>query len=566
MSLSMRKLGALAALAFVVAACSDDTNDSDGGGNGSTKLATPSNVVAQATSSTEIGVTFGSVTGAVGYIVERADGATGGTFAVVAEPTVGTFNDTGLLPSTTYRYRVTAKATTASLNSDPTSEVATTTLAPGRTVVEVTTDITTSTTWVVDNVYRLRGFRKVANGATLTIAPGTRIEGDVGTTGSSLFVLRGARIIANGTAALPIVFTSSQAAGTRQPGDWGGLVIVGNGIINRADPTLLEGTGTTAENPAVNYAGGTDNADNSGTLRYVRVEFAGFGPAQDAELNSYTFAAVGSGTTMEYLESLSGLDDSFEWFGGAVDGKYFVSYESGDDHFDMSEGYIGRLQYLIAFQSRNLQPRPGAGNISGDPQAIENDGCNGTGCANGQDSQPFTVPLVANFTLIGFPAGVTVAAGGGRGMVLRRGTGGYYVNGLIGRYPTAGLSLRDNATTGARLTAGLLDIRNHLVVETPALLDASTNVTFDQTGRDLRYQAATTAASLLTALPTAPTSAAAFDWTPLAGSAATTGGLSTFTGNILAKAGAFVTPTTFVGAADPAGTKWWQGWTNYAAN
>ena len=195
----------------------------------------------------------------------------------------------------------------------------------------------------------------MANGAVLTIQPGTRIEGDVGTLGSSLFVLRGAQIVANGTAAFPIVFTSSQAAGTRQPGDWGGLIIVGNGLINRADPTNLEGTGTDrVTNPLLNYAGGTDNASSSGTLRYVRVEFAGFGPAADQELNSFTFAAVGSGTTMEYLQSLSGLDDAFEWFGGAVDGKYLVSYESGDDHFDMSEGYVGRLQYLIAFQSKLL--------------------------------------------------------------------------------------------------------------------------------------------------------------------------------------------------------------------
>jgi len=263
---------------------------------------------------------------------------------------------------------------------------------------------------------------------------------------------------------------------------------------------------------------------------------------------------------------MAGLDDSYEFFGGAVDGNHFVSYESGDDHFDMAEGFVGRLQYLIAFQSRILQPRPGAGNVSADPQAIEIDGCNGTGCAAGQTSQPYTIPLVANFTIIGFPNTVTVPAGGGRGAVLRRGTGGYFVNGLIGRYPTAGLSLRDQASTGARVADGTLDIRNHLVVETPALLDASTNVTFDQTGRELRHQATTTAASLLSALPTSPTDAAAFDWTPLAGSAATTGGLATFNGNILAKAGAFVTPTTYVGAADPAGAKWWQGWTNYAAN
>jgi hypothetical protein len=561
MSFSIRKLATLASMALAVAACGGDDDDN---GNGPSPLATPTNLVAQATSSTAIQVGFATVAGAVGYIVERAE--TGGSFAVVSEPTTNAFTDTGLLPNTSYRYRVAAKATTASLNSAFTSEVATTTLAPGRTVVEVTTDITTNTTWVVDNVYRLRGFRKVANGATLTIEPGTRIEGDVGTTGSSLFVLRGAQIVANGTAAFPIVFTSSQAAGTRQPGDWGGLIIVGNGLINRADPTNLEGTGTSAENPLINYAGGTDNASSSGTLRYVRVEFAGFGPAQDQELNSFTFAAVGSGTTLEYLQALSGLDDSFEWFGGAVDGKYLVSYESGDDHFDMAEGYSGRLQYLIAFQSRLLQPRPGAGNVSQDPQGIENDGCNGAGCGAGQDSQPFTVPLVANFTVVGFPTGVTVPSGGGRGMVLRRGTGGYYVNGVLARNLNGGVSLRDNATTGARLTAGLLDVRNHLIAESASLLDASTNVTFDPTGRELRHQPATTAASLFTALPATPANGAAFDWTPVAGSAATTGGLSTFTGNILAKAGTFVTPTSFVGAADPAGAKWWQGWTNYAAN
>src|SRR5678815_4928843 len=139
MSVSIRKLGTLVALALVIAACSDDTNDGDGGGNGSDTLAPPSNLVAQSTSSTAISVTFSTVTGAVGYVVERAEGAAG-AFAVVAEPTVGTFNDSGLLPGTTYRYRALAKATTASLNSAYTSEVATTTLAPGRNVVEVTTD------------------------------------------------------------------------------------------------------------------------------------------------------------------------------------------------------------------------------------------------------------------------------------------------------------------------------------------------------------------------------------------------------------------------------------------
>src|SRR5512134_626266 len=320
----MMALGALAA-AGAAAGCGDGDNTGPGTVN------PPATVTAQASSSTTADVTFSAVIGATGYIVERATGASGGTFAQVGTPVTSPFSDTGLEPNTTYRYRV--AAVSGSATSGFSSEAQVTTLASGRQVVNVTADITTNTTWVADNVYRLQGFRKVTSGATLTIQPGTRIEGDVGTLGSSLFVLRGARIQAVGTAANPIVFTSSQAAGTRQPGDWGGLVIVGNGLINRSDPTNLEGTGTTADNPLINYAAGNNNADNSGELRYVRVEFAGYGPAPDAELNSFTFAAVGSGTTMNYLQSLAGLDDSFEWFGGAADAKYLVSYESGDDHF-----------------------------------------------------------------------------------------------------------------------------------------------------------------------------------------------------------------------------------------
>ncbi|MGH7518215.1 MAG: fibronectin type III domain-containing protein [Gemmatimonadales bacterium] len=551
-------LGAMT-IAGVLAGCGDDNPVDPGGVN------PPASVSAQASSSTTADVTFAPVIGATSYIVERAPGASGATFAQVGAPTTPPFSDTGLEPNTTYRYRV--AAVSGSTTSAFSSDAQVTTLAPGRQVVNVAADITTNTTWVADNVYRLQGFRKVTSGATLTIQPGTRIEGDFNTVGSSLFVLRGARIQAIGTAANPIVFTSSQTLGTRQPGDWGGLILIGNGQINRADPTTLEGTGTTADNPLINYAGGNNNADNSGELRYVRVEFAGYAPAENAELNSFTFAAVGSGTALNYLQSLAGLDDSFEWFGGAVDGKYFVSYESGDDHFDMSEGYSGRLQYLVALQTKILQPRPGAGGVSSDPQGIENDGCNGASCTNGQDSPPLTIPIVANFTLIGTPTGVTIPAGGGRGMVLRRGTGGFYVNGLIGRWPTAGYSVRDAATTGARQAAGLLDLDNLLVVETPALIDAENQVAVDAGANAIVHEAATTAASQLTALPTDPADAAALDWTPAAGSAAASGGLVTFTGELSTRAGSVVVGTAFRGAADPSGAdKWWQTWTNYADN
>lgn len=439
-------------------------------------------------------------------------------------------------------------------------------IPPG--VAVIASNITASRTLYRDTLYTLRGFIQVTNGATLTIQDGTVIQGDFATVGSSLFITRGARIEANGTASAPIVFTSSRPVGQRQAGDWGGLILIGNGIINRAAPVVLEGTGTGIDNPTQEYSGGTNNADNSGTLRYVRVEFAGYATAADQELNSITLAAVGSGTTMEYVQSLYGLDDSFEFFGGAVDGKYLVSYEAGDDHFDMSEGYVGRLQYLIAFQSAKVVVRPGAGNASNDPQGIENDGCNGAGCATGQNSVPYTTPVVANFTLVGTGAGTDFdATSGGYGAVLRRGTGGYYVNGLLARYPKGAIGLRD-ATTQTRITDGVFDMRNVLVVESPSIFTTASSglLLADSVARNIARDAAATTASLFTTFAQPATAATSFDWTPATGSLLASGGLTTFTGNLAIAAGTYVAGTAYRGAAAPGGAKWWAGWTAYAKN
>jgi hypothetical protein len=441
-----------------------------------------------------------------------------------------------------------------------------TNVLPGLTEATINADITADRTLFADTVYTLSGFIRVANGARLTIEPGTVIQGDYDVLGSSLFVLRGAKIDAQGTPEEPIVFTSEQPVGQRQPGDWGGLIIVGNGVINRADPIQLEGTNTGSDNPAVIYSAGTDNADDSGTLRYVRVEFAGYAPATDAELNSFTFAAVGNGTTVEYLESLNGLDDSFEFFGGAVDAKHLVSYESGDDHFDMSEGYVGRLQHLIAFQTRQNIPRTGAGNVSTDPQGIENDGCNGTGCTNGQNSTPLNMPMVANFTLVGPPDGVFSGTSGGIGMMLRRGTGGYYVNGAVARWERAGVSLRD-ASTVARAPSELI-VSNVAVVDVGARFQPASGSTVQDSVHagiaNVLYIASHTKDSLFVAVPTSPTDASQLDWSPKAPIA--TGGTGAFTGDLATKGGTFVTGTDYRGAASPAGPQWWNGWTSYADN
>lgn len=488
-----------------------------------------------------------------------------------------------------YNATVTGSPATVTSNTTSTSTVAYVLAAtPTQTL---SGSIAANRTLTADTNYVIRGFVYVNTGATLTINAGTKLVGDTTALGSALFILRGARIVANGTEAAPVVFTSQRSAGNRSPGDWGGLIIVGNARNNRSGNIIVEGSdgSVVGANPAgVIYTGGNDDASSSGTLRYVRVEFAGYATLTDAELNSFTLAAVGSGTTLEYLQALAGLDDSFEWFGGTVDGKYLISYEAGDDHFDTSEGYRGRNQFLISFQSKFLTPRPGAGAVSSDPQGFEVDGCNGGGCtapagasaqSSGRDDGLWTGNVFANFTVVGLGELVTVPANGGIGMVLRRGTGGTYINGAIVRWARGAISMRDS-TTNNRFLVDSLMLRNVYVAESGTL---SGNV-FDPSGTnfgqltafDARNSnitvapAGTTAASLFTALPTTTTTttASAFDWSPNINGALASGGLNTFANDprIAARAGAFIVPTTYRGAAAPGGTKWWANWTNYAQN
>jgi len=546
-------------------------------------------VTVTAVSSSSVKVTFTSHTGDNSYNIERAEGASG-SFSAAASVTAPataatvTYSDTGLKANTLYRYRVTTVVGTAS--STPSSEASVTTLIIGNAAADITGDVTANRRLYRDTVYTLKGFIHVTNGATLTIDPGTTIKGDFATLGSSLFIMRGAKISAVGTADNPIVFTSSRAAGQRQPGDWGGLIIVGNAIDNRSGSVEVEGTGTdgttvaSGKNYQVLYSGGTTQTDNSGTLSYVRVEFAGFAPSLNNELNSFTFAAVGSGTRISYLQSMAGLDDAYEFFGGALDGDHLVAYETGDDMYDMSEGFSGRLQYIIGFNSVQLTPRTGAGSLATDLEGIENDGCNGSGCDNGFNQAPFTVPLIANFTFVGCGAQSCVGPAGGFGLMLRRGTGGFYVNGVVARFPAAGVSLRDAESflRGASvavpdLTTSDLQVRNIYFTENgpmfqPNIATPATQFSLDAAGNSLTAGTAA-ATSLFTALPAqgaAPSGVSAFDWTPATSAPIAAGGMATFSGKIATKAGTFVTATSYLGAAQPGGAKWWTGWTTYIRN
>jgi hypothetical protein len=183
-------------------------------------------------------------------------------------------------------------------------------------------------------VYKLTGKLQVNSGATLTIPAGTIVEG-VGGTASYIAVAQGGKINVNGTSSNPVVFTSGLA--TKAPGDWGGLVICGKAPINR----VSGGTGTAQSEVADLTYGGTVSNDNSGSIRYLRIEYSGAAFNSEKEFNGVSLFGVGSGTTFEYVEALNGSDDGFEFFGGTVNTSNLVSIGNEDDQYDWTEGWNG---------------------------------------------------------------------------------------------------------------------------------------------------------------------------------------------------------------------------------
>lgn len=279
------------------------------------------------------------------------------------------------------------------------------------------------------------GYVTVKPGVTLTIDAGTTFRG---LQGSALVVARGARILAEGTAASPIVFTSAKAEGERNGGDWGGVLILGNAPVNEATPHFeaLPVVDTTGD------YGGPNVADDSGVLRYVRIEFAGFTFAADKEFNALTLCGVGNGTVIDYVQVHRGSDDGIEFFGGTVDVKHLISSQNQDDGFDTDLGWSGRAQFVVV-QHLNGQ--------SSDPNGYESDNR-----PDGQDynALPRTEPTIFNATLIGSASTPTSS----RGAVLRRGTAGIYGNHIFSSFKSAAVDVRDSATTAG--FGSLLSVRH----------------------------------------------------------------------------------------------------------
>ncbi len=260
------------------------------------------------------------------------------------------------------------------------------------TITTVSADITTNTTW--SGVVKLMNKVYVKNNATLTIAPGTIIRGDKLTQGT-LIITRGAKIMADGTASNPIVFTSNEAVGARNEGDWGGLVILGLAKNNQpGGVAFIEGIVPTTDSQ---FGGNFDN-DNSGTLKYVRVEFAGIALEPNKEINGITFGSVGNGTVVDYVQVTLSGDDSFEWFGGTVNCKHLIAYRGLDDDFDCDFGFRGKIQFALSIRDKDLYDAPGDSNSF----ECDND-------AAGSTAQPKTRPIFSNVTLVGAKGNGTTA-------------------------------------------------------------------------------------------------------------------------------------------------------------
>ncbi len=393
-------------------------------------------------------------------------------------------------------------------------------------------------------VYTLKGYVYVNNGATLTIEPGTIIKSDVADKGA-LIIERGSKLIADGRADAPIVFTSGKPSGERQPGDWGGIVLLGKAPTNRPlspAPIIEGGIGRPY--------GGTDPNDNSGILRYVRVEFSGIAAEPGSEINGVTFGGVGAGTIVENVQVSFGADDAYEFFGGTVNCKNLVALGTMDDDYDFDFGYTGKIQYAVA-----LRDKP-----------ADTDQANGIECDNdgsGTTSEPFTRPQLSNLTLIG-PYDTTGSnANHGYSNRWRRSTRFVLRNSLLIGHRKAGFSMESKETAQA-YKDGLSEFRDNIIAvyklpyytaddKSPAD-PASTVFTSAQLQAFAAAQGNTVLASRDDVQLTDPFNLTSPNFLPKPGSPALSG--ADFTGMDV-----FFSSTTYRGAFGA--TNWMEGWTSF---
>jgi len=408
-----------------------------------------------------------------------------------------------------------------------------------------------------DYTYKLRGLVYVTNGAVLTIEPGTKIVGETGQRGG-LIITRNAKISADGTADKPIVFTSESS--NPQRGDWAGIVLLGNAPTNASyngQAGIGEIEGGINNSDGLGLYGGTNPADNSGILRYVRIEYAGYAFLPDKEINGLTFGGVGNQTVVDYVQVSYANDDSFEWFGGTVNCKHLISFRTLDDDFDTDNGFSGKVQFGISVRDSAVA------DIS-KSEAFESDND-----ANGSSLTPQTSAVFSNMTVMGPKA--TLNNNGNSlfvwGAQIRRNSSISLFNSIIMGYP---VGLFIDATKGVPTDnniPGSLFVQNTIIAGCPTslLFDRGTNAnvpTTPNTQATISVWFNTTAYgnSILTNNAevglTGPFNYTNPDFNPTAGSAAATG--ASF-GNTKLNG---LSSVNYKGAC-AVGDTWWKTWTRF---
>ncbi len=420
------------------------------------------------------------------------------------------------------------------------------------------------------NTYILKGPVYMVGNHTMTIEAGTVIKGSFsGSDVAVLVITRGSKIVATGTASEPIIFTS--ASPNPQSGDWGGIVLCGkasvntsyNGVINTYQ---VEGGIDNANGDGIAGGGTTpDDNDNSGTLSYVRIEYAGYAFQPDKEINSLTMAAVGRGTTIDHIQVVYAKDDAYEWFGGTVNCKYLIALKTQDDDFDTDNGYSGKVQFGIVIRDSLIA------DIS-NSEAFESDNNSG-----GTTASPKTSAIFSNITAIGPKA--TLANTGSslfRGAThIRRNTAISIFNSVLIGWPRG---VEVDATTGTSTALNIED--SSLRLRNITIAGCATNTRFSGTaGATITNDAAFLTwfsnpfnnndflVNASDAKLIQPFNYTAPDPTPFAGSSGNqkilTGG--GFTDAKFASDTFFDKAVTFRGGVAPAGdlASWWKGWTKW---
>jgi hypothetical protein len=390
--------------------------------------------------------------------------------------------------------------------------------------VNVFRNVTANTTWVTGNTYVLLTDIFVSNGATLTIEPGVIVKGRAG---SSLVVTTTGKIEAAGTASQPIVFTSADAVPA--PGDWGGLVLLGNAPLNVAGgQAFIEGL---TEGSSTTY-GGSDAAHDCGTVRYARIEYAGFLLSADNELNGLTVGGCGSATDLDYIQVHKGADDGIEFFGGTADLKHAVISQADDDGLDWDFGWSGKVQFLVVQQNAT----------------VGNNGIEADNNVNDNNALPRSNPSLWNVSLIGSNQAPGTAGKVQLGALLRRGTAGLINNAVVAYFTDSNVDVNGSVSEGLA-TAGELAIGSSIFY---APANAAPWTAFEQgvfvTGTPSNRDGVDPQLA-------APLSLTAPSFAPVAGS-------PVFTGGATPPADPFYDATaTYVGAVGE--VDWTAGWTAY---